>query len=56
MGLFSKKNKLNQKLTKDKNINITEVLDDNKDIHQLYDETIVTKKVKVRCKNCGVFM
>lgn len=56
MGLFSKKNKLNQKLTEDKNINITDVLDNNKDIYQLYDETIVTKKVKVRCKNCGVFM
>ncbi|EDU57206.1 hypothetical protein [Ureaplasma urealyticum] len=56
MGLFSKKNKLNQELSTNQNTVNDEVSHDDKSIYQLYDETIVTKKVKVRCKVCGVFM
>lgn len=60
MSTFNKDNDNNIKHQhEDVEIVDSEVLqykEENSNVYQLYDETIVTKRVKLRCKVCGVYM
>lgn len=60
MSFFKKKKKVESEIVENQNNwvvdNQSEIVKEETVSHQLYDETIITKRVKVRCKICGIYM